>query len=450
MQIHVLFIGFGAVATCVSVLWRKVIPGIHISNSVIIEPRDIENPPTDFPYQQIQKALTKANYAKVLDKALEVLEEIDIIIDLSVFVEAMDIIDWAYKHGIKYVNTSVEDWKGSKWNGSFDTMLDRTIYYKHEILLRKYKGKFPTIGIELGGQNPGCVSHFVKYALARLARKHKIKSKSFGQIAKQLELETIHISEIDTTKTKKKRPHNTFWNTWSCVGFYTEASDPVQVGFGTHETTNIPGVDRVMLRKYMAFLPIRGMDTLAKSYVPLSMKTGKEIKGFMIPHGEASSISRYLEVKSGDRVTYRPSCYYVYQSSKTSIDSMEDIKLNGYNMLPDWYVLKAEDIESGVDAVGTLLLFRELPAIWIGSILDHKEAKRYSPVINATTVQVAANMLASIAYILQKAPNAGLVFAEDLDSEWILRRAKPFLGKFIMRYVPFRNPDGNRIADLLC
>lgn len=435
-MINVIFIGFGAVATAVSRMWEDVIR-IKIDKCVVIDPRDVTIPIEGA--KHIKRALKPDNYRIILKAAAKYLVTVDLIIDLSVYVEAMDMIAWARHNGYPYINTSVEDWPSRKWNGRPETMFDRTIYAKHEKLIKKYgKERFPTIGVELGGQNPGCVSHYVKHALRKLAVKHGIKSTNYAQIARRLGLETIHISEIDTTTTRSRRPKGVFWNTWSCVGFYTEASDPVQLGCGTHEIfTKYEAVKR----KYMAFLPVRGMDVRAHSYVPLSMTKGTPIKGYLVPHGEASSITRFLECPD-----YRPSCYYVYQPCKVAIDSLNEIRENNYIMPEEWKVIGPDEGVKGVDAVGALLLFKNLPSVWIGSILSHSEVKY--PAVNATTAQVAANFLSSVHEIIYKSPKKGLTFAEDLDSASILTRAKPYLGKVIMREVPFK-PASNTLESLI-
>ena len=45
----------------------------------------------------------------------------------------------------------------------------------------------------------------------------------------------IHIAERDTQRTKKPKPMNVFWNTWSVEGFISEGMQPAELGWGTHE-----------------------------------------------------------------------------------------------------------------------------------------------------------------------------------------------------------------------
>ena len=67
---------------------------------------------------------------------------------------------------------------------------------------------------------------------------------------------------------------------------------------------------------------------------------------------------------------------------------------------------------------------------WTGTSLSIEEARRIVPGQNATTVQVAAGVLSAMEWMLEN-PKKGLLLPDDLPHEYILKRAKPYLGDFI-------------------
>jgi homospermidine synthase len=93
------------------------------------------------------------------------------------------------------------------------------------------------------GANPGMVSWFVKQALVNLAKDTKLDVKEPGaddregwaRLMKKLGVKGVHIAERDTQRTKRPKPLNVFWNTWSVEGFISEGLQPAELGWGTHE-----------------------------------------------------------------------------------------------------------------------------------------------------------------------------------------------------------------------
>jgi homospermidine synthase len=90
-------------------------------------------------------------------------------------------------------------------------------------------------------------------------------------------------------------------------------------------------------------------------------------------------------------------------------------------------VVKTEIID-GRDELGVLLLGGAMNW-WCGSLMSIQEANRVLPGEGPTTIQVAANMLAGIIYMIQN-PRLGYIEPEELPFEFIINLAKPYLGTF--------------------
>ena len=57
----------------------------------------------------------------------------------------------------------------------------------------------------------------------------------WAKLMKKAGVKGIHIAERDTQRTKKPKPLDVFWNTWSVEGFISEGLQPAELGWGTHE-----------------------------------------------------------------------------------------------------------------------------------------------------------------------------------------------------------------------
>ena len=348
----------------------------------------------------------------------------------------MSILEWCQTFNILYTNTALEYWfEYPKWNGKTE-IYEHTLYNRHMTIKRKYIEKSTTAVIEMG-MNPGLISHFAKAALLKIASETPGlgEEKDCSKIAEKLSLKVVQVSERDSQVSLYPRKKNTFYNTWSCIGFYEEATDPCQIGCGTHEiirkdailpTEVFPGLDQ----PHQIFLPVRAMDIMVNSYEPLA----GDYTGYCIPHGEASSLTCYLS-----RDKYRPSVYYVYLPCSEAIESLNEIRANSYKIQENYLVYESGSLAGGYDAVGALLLFEndgKIKSYWSGTVVTNAMAKNISLEINATCLQVAGGILAAVDYCLSH-PKEGVLFPESLDSGRVLEIASPVLGNIIMDWVDF-------------
>lgn len=95
----------------------------------------------------------------------------------------------------------------------------------------------------------------------------------------------------------------------------------------------------------------------------------------------------------------------------------------------------------GYNKVGALLIFSKNRAWWCGSIFDEFDASmicnhKYNP----TVIQVAAGAFSGMLWLANN-PNAGNKFSEDLDTDFIIEKAKPYLGRILSDFVDLSQTD---------
>ncbi len=183
---------------------------------------------------------------------------------------------------------------------------------------------------------------------------------------------------------------NEFVNTWSIEGFYEEGTAPAELGWGTHERrlprnahTPIGGPGNQI------FLAQPGIRTFVHSWVP----AGGPIIGMVVRHAESFTISDHLTVWEdtieGRRAVYRPTVHYAYMPCDNAILSLYELTMRNFQLQPKLRIM-SDEITSGIDELGVLLMGHGLTTWWTGSQLDIHEARQLVPGQNATTLQVAA------------------------------------------------------------
>ena len=155
----------------------------------------------------------------------------------------------------------------------------------------------------------------------------------------------------------------------------------------------------------------------------------------IIPHGEAYTLHSFLSDKE---TGYAPSQYYVYDYNpyaKEFVNNLpEDITLHDCN--PPMEVLHPKEHSlKGYDKVGALLLFEGNRGWWSGSVMDDLDASfildhQYGP----TVLQVTGGLFSAFLWMC-KNPNSGNKWAEDLESDFVLEAAKPYLGRIHSDFV---------------
>lgn len=443
----ILILGFGSVGQCLLPLVLRHLD-IDPKNIIVLEAADNTERFLEkyaaFGIGYVVQSIDIYNMAAVLEKYLD---PGDYLIDVSTDIAAIDIIDWCQTKGVLYLNTSLEDWPEENQNENYPHHI-RTLYNAHQNL-REAAAKWKPNGattVITHGANPGIVSHFVKEALldiseATLGSPVKVpeNKEEWAKLAQSTGTKVIHISERDTQVSHCPKMKDQFVNTWSAVGFYAEGIAPAEMGWGTHETWKPDNMfEHEKGPRNSTYMKQPGAATIVRSWVP----EGGDINGYVIQHSEAVTLSEYFTVTEDDKAVYRPTVHYAYMPSDAAIASMYELQMNEWKLQSKLRIM-GDDITSGVDELGVLLMGHDLNAWWYGSVLDINVTRVLmdSQDYNATSLQVAASILAAMVWTINY-PNEGFCEVEDLPHRYILEIARPYLGRMISKQSGWRPVDG--------
>ncbi|MDP3921218.1 MAG: saccharopine dehydrogenase C-terminal domain-containing protein [Candidatus Omnitrophota bacterium] len=441
----ILIIGSGSVAQCAIPLVLKLInmPPEKITIMDFADNRKRVETALSQGVNYVFGRVTQDNYKKLL---AEYVGNGDMIIDLAWNIGALDILDWCRHNEVLYVNTSVEEWDPYKDHQRNDPT-KYTLYTRH-MELRKMIAKWGdnngTTAVCDHGANPGLVSHFTKYALIQIGEKilnlessddrkpeleRAVADNNFAKLAQLTGVKVIHISERDTQITDQPKRVNEFVNTWSIEGFFEEGVAPAELGWGTHERYIPQGAffHKVGPKNQICLNSV-GMKTWVRSWVPCG-----EITGMVIRHGEAFSISDRLTVWEDGQPVYRPTVHYAYCPSDVAVNSLHELEMRQFQLQKDQRIMSDEIID-GADELGVLLMGHDFTSWWCGSLLDIHTARKLVPHQQATTLQVAISVVAAAMWMIQN-PKRGFCLPDDIDHEFILDIAVPYIEPFISQRV---------------
>jgi len=396
--------------------------------------------------KHIVQPITTENSRKVLKPLLN---PGDFILNLSVDVSSIDLAELAQEKGCLYMDTCIEPAAGGYTSGSLE---DRTNYILRENALAlkpKYPKGTPTV-LFAHGINPGLISSILKQALVNIATDTNLPNFSiptnrqqWAELMHRLNVKVVHIAERDTQVTRKPRSPGEFHNTWSVDGFISEGIfQAAELGWGTHEN-EFPqdGCRHKRGSGSAIYLKRPGAATKVRTWTPLE----KNFHGFLVTHNESVSISEYFSVYDANKkVIFRPTVHYAYHPCDAAVQSVHEILGKDSEKQPVLRVVM-DEIESGHDELGVLVMGHKRGAYWYGTLLDVHEARRLAPNNNATSLQVAAGVLAGITYCMEN-PQEGVVEAEDLDYKRAIEVSRPYLGKVYGEYTDW-TPTKN-LSDL--
>ena len=147
----------------------------------------------------------------------------------------------------------------------------------------------------------------------------------------------------------------------------------------------------------------------------------------VVRHGEAFTISDHLTVWDDDgTAVYRPTVHYAYLPTDAALASLHELKMTGLELQTRQRIMD-DDIVSGIDELGVLLLGHDLGGWWVGSQLSIEETRTLVPGQNATTLQVAASVLGAVVWMIRN-PDRGVLVPDQLDHREVLAVAGPYLG----------------------
>ena len=358
----------------------------------------------------------------------------DFLLNLSVEVSSLALLVMCEQLGVLYLDTCIEPWAGGYADTSLPLAARSNYALREQALALRPPGRGPT-AVLTQGANPGLVSSFVKQALLNLAADHgwpprrPAQPAHWAQLAHDLGVRAIHIAEHDSQVANKHRLSGEFVNTWSVSGFIAEGTQPSELGWGTHERHWPQDAKRHASGCGAAiYLHRPGMATRVHSWTP---RQGPFL-GFLVTHGESISLADFLTLRKDAQVIYRPTVHYAYQPCDDALLSIHELESRHWQPQARRRILR-EQIVSGADELGVLLMGHDRGAYWYGSLLSIEQARTLGPFNSATSLQVAAGVLAGVVWALQH-PQAGIVEPEHLDHEAVLSIARPYLGELTGSY----------------
>jgi homospermidine synthase len=386
----------------------------------------------DYGVRLVIHSLRPENYREVLEPLLG---KGDFLLNLSVDVSSVALIEFCLPRGVFYLDASIEPWAGGYTDSSLPPSARSNYALREQVLELKRKHPGAATVAVTQGANPGLISHWVKQGLVNLAHdvlgEVKIpKSKEeWGHLAMQLGIKVIHCAERDTQVAEPRKQRLEFANTWSVEGFLGEGRQPSELGWGTHERGFPPDGHRHDFGCDSAiYLGRPGMSVRVRSWTP----DEGPYHGFLITHGESISIADYFTVHEDGRAVYRPTCHYAYHPCDDAV--LSNFELAGKNWVAQPKArIFMEEIFEGVDELGALLMGHPKNAYWFGSRLSIQQARQLAPHNNATSLQVVAGILGAMVWVLEN-PVAGIVEPDELDYRRVLDIADPYLGDIVGKY----------------
>jgi homospermidine synthase len=436
--VHVVFPGKLVMVGCGSI-GQGVMPLIlrHIGISadritVVTSDERGEKVAAEYGVRFVKQPLTRENFRGVLQPLLA---RGDFLLNLSVDVSSLALIEMCAEIGALYLDTCIEPWSGGYTDPNLTPSL-RSNYALREnaLALRKKLGTGPTAVITHGA-NPGLVSHFVKQALLNIASDTEVDAGNptaraeWAALAHKLGVKVMHVAERDTQVPSVPKRVGEFVNTWSVDGFVGEGMQPAELGWGAHEK-QLPangrrhefGCDSAI------YLLQPGASTRVRTWTPLA----GHFHGFLITHGEAISLSDFLTVKQDNKVMYRPTVHYSYHPSDSAVVSVHEFAGNNWCVQPKQRILMNE-ITDGIDELGMLLAGHKKNAYWFGSQLSVHEARKLAPHNNATSLQVTVAVLSGMIWAMEN-PNRGIMEPDEMDFRRNLEICMPYLGTVTGKY----------------
>jgi homospermidine synthase len=424
--IHIILLGYGNIGQALSPLLRQrfgAVP-IHVFDERMTPAQVALAERYELRWRR--ERISCANHRQLLSPGLG---PGSLVINVATSISSHDVILLTQQQGACYLDTCIDPWEYQ--DGELGSA-DNTNYRMREQVMALQAGQQaqqrPT-AVVAHGANPGLVSVLVKEALLIMAQQHLLQPAApcgpleWAQLAESLGVRVIQIAERDHQQTRQPRGANEFVNTWSVDGFVAEALQPAELGWGTHERAGPLAAEARLHNsgcQAAAYLPRMGAQARVRSWTPLA----GEFVGYLISHNEAISLAAYLSIGSGAQASYRPTVYYAYHPCDQAMASLELLADGRRDTIASTRVLK-DDIDSGIDELGVLIVSDRHPSLWFGSQLSIEAARAIAPHNNATSLQVVGSMMAAVEWI-QDHPNAGIVESEAMDHDFLLRHARPY------------------------
>jgi homospermidine synthase len=121
--------------------------------------------------------------------------------------------------------------------------------------------------------------------------------------------------------------------------------------------------------------------------------------------------------------------HYAYHPCDDAVLSLHEMSGKNWQLQHRHRIVR-DEITSGMDELGVLLMGHPRGVYWFGSRLTIEQARALAPFNNATSLQVVAGILGGMAWALRH-PDAGLVEPDELDHRTVRETALPYLGEVV-------------------
>jgi len=434
-------IGFGSIGQGVMPLILRHIAIDPTRITIITADERGHDVANEYGLRFMNHALTREDYHARLSALLG---RGDFLLNLSVDVSSIALVELCRERGALYLDTCIEPWAGGYTDPDLTPSLRSNYALREKMLgLRRTAGANDPTAVITHGANPGLVSHLVKQALLDVAQASGIEATrpadraGWADLAQRAGVKVIHIAERDTQVADRPKARGEFVNTWSIDGFVGEGCQPAELGWGTHEK-GLPadgrrhdfGCDSAI------YLMRPGASQRVRTWTPQE----GPFHGFLITHSESISIADYLTVREDGGVTYRPTCHYAYHPCNDAVTSLHELAGKSWQQQPVQRLMMHE-ITEGIDELGVLLAGHRKGAYWYGSQLSVAEARALAPYNNATSLQVTGAVLAGMIWAMEN-PQRGICEPDELDFERILEICRPYLGPVVGAFTDWTPLDG--------
>src|SRR6266851_716343 len=187
---RLMIVGFGSIGQGVLPLLLRHIDIRPDQITIITTELRGEEVAAEYGVRFVETALTRENYRDVLD--------------VSVDVSSVALIELCREKGALYLDTCIEPWPGGYTDPSLPPSARSNYALRESALALREGGTGGPTAVITHGANPGLVSHFVKQALINLARASGLGGgvprgrDDWALLAERLGVKVIHIAERDT------------------------------------------------------------------------------------------------------------------------------------------------------------------------------------------------------------------------------------------------------------
>ena len=362
--------------------------------------------------------INEDNYLFYLKK----LRKDDYLLDFATDIKNLDILSYCLKHQIHYLSTA-----DSSWNPDPGWISDHQHYLEYVKIKKEYQNQKGNTSVVLFGMNPGLVSCFTKMCIKEIVNKDKgpyvkkhrnklrelLKENEYGQVCKKLGVTDIQEVDNDTHECNIPFNVNVIYSTWNVNAFYYESISSPEIAFG--DKNRYLGYGRVYdsdAKDLYLGLFNSGYEYEDVSYSPQGM-----FKGHICTHEEIFTIRRYLTYGR-----YKPTVHFLYSPCKYATDSIINFK---NRKIDQKHLITKEEIIGGGESVGIIVQGKNFTTRYYGNYLNSNEIKE-----SATILQVSASSYAAFVY-MQKHPNEGMLFPDEMNENELLKTAKIYLKDYI-------------------